>query len=236
METAVLKKMCKSCNALVDRSLFWKRGDGLFANCIPCEKERNRERIRKRTANGPTLSVSEKKCSTCKEVKPIEDFYKDRNRPTGRSSSCKPCSDKRVKEWSDANWDRRMAVAKKRLESEHCQAYYNSTRGKGVVRNASRVNQFKDRRCIPAWADKEAIIHFYGSCPDGFTVDHIVPIKGRNVCGLHVIENLQYLTKSHNASKSNKFSIQHPENSESQTQVYRLPEGEDRHSSSPDRE
>jgi len=56
-----------------------------------------------------------------------------------------------------------------------------------------------------SWANLEAIKEFYRNCPEGMQVDHVVPLNGKNVSGLHVLENLQYLAKKDNLSKSNRF-------------------------------
>lgn len=59
----------------------------------------------------------------------------------------------------------------------------------------------------PVWADLTAIKEFYKSCPAGYEVDHIIPLQGKLVSGLHVLSNLQYLLISDNRSKGNKFFI-----------------------------
>ena len=61
-------------------------------------------------------------------------------------------------------------------------------------------------KATPAWAELEEIKQFYKNCPRGHHVDHQVPLCGKNVSGLHVLANLQYLTASENCRKGNKFS------------------------------
>lgn len=57
---------------------------------------------------------------------------------------------------------------------------------------------------VPRWSEVELIEAFYRDCPDGYEVDHILPLQGKTVSGLHVIGNLQYLPRSVNRSKHNK--------------------------------
>lgn len=60
----------------------------------------------------------------------------------------------------------------------------------------------------PAWADMTAIKSVYAKSDEmgaGFVVDHIVPLCGKTVCGLHVADNLQVIGKAENLRKSNKW-------------------------------
>lgn len=61
------------------------------------------------------------------------------------------------------------------------------------------------KRNTPKWADLKAIENFYLNCPKGYEVDHVIPFKGKNVSGLHVLNNLQYLTPSENRRKGNRI-------------------------------
>ena len=62
-----------------------------------------------------------------------------------------------------------------------------------------------EKQATPAWANLEKIREIYNNCPDGHEVDHIIPLKGANISGLHVETNLQYLTKEENRRKTNKY-------------------------------
>ena len=63
----------------------------------------------------------------------------------------------------------------------------------------------------PPWADPEAIRVFYEGCPAGHHVDHTVPLQGKLISGLHVLENLQYLPAAENIAKGNRIDLAAPE-------------------------
>ena len=62
------------------------------------------------------------------------------------------------------------------------------------------------RLATPPWADMEKIQAIYIHARVlGMTVDHIIPLRGKNVSGLHVENNLQILPFHENRRKSNKL-------------------------------
>jgi len=58
---------------------------------------------------------------------------------------------------------------------------------------------------IPKWANLEKIREIYKKSKKGYHVDHIIPLQGKNVSGLHVENNLRIIKATSNLSKGNKF-------------------------------
>lgn len=67
-------------------------------------------------------------------------------------------------------------------------------------------------RATPKWADRSEIVRIYDEClaktkQTGIAheVDHIIPLRGEFVSGLHVHWNLRVITRAENSTKSNKL-------------------------------
>lgn len=61
-------------------------------------------------------------------------------------------------------------------------------------------------KATPKWADRAAIAEVYERATrmGDVHVDHVIPLKSRLVCGLHVPANLEIISKSDNLAKSNR--------------------------------
>tara|TARA_R110000772_G_scaffold225963_2_gene336614 strand:+ start:282 stop:773 length:492 start_codon:yes stop_codon:yes gene_type:complete len=86
----------------------------------------------------------------------------------------------------------------------------NTTHGKSYTKEYKTNNaiayKLRKRKQMPTWANKEKIKEIYLNRPYGYEVDHIIPLNGKLVSGLHIETNLQYLTPSDNKTKTNKFN------------------------------
>lgn len=98
--------------------------------------------------------------------------------------------------------------------SEHvrnrCKNHYENNRH--LYRAKSAKRRCLERRAIPPWSDLQVIKEIYKereriSEETGIIhhVDHIIPLQGRLVCGLHVPNNLRIIPAKENLSKHVKF-------------------------------
>ena len=83
---------------------------------------------------------------------------------------------------------------------------------KYMLIKTERIAKMKKAFC--RWADREKIAEIYAQAKKltletGILhhVDHIIPMKGKNVTGLHHEDNLQILTASQNLRKYNNVTI-----------------------------
>lgn len=121
------------------------------------------------------------------------------------------CSEYRLCSYCWRNAKQRWKHAIKRGHNVPIELYIKNSRVQ-IVRakgdtSYHNAKQFCYRAlAMPKWVNIEAISEFYNNCPSGYHVDHIVPIRGKTISGLHVIWNLQYLPANENIKKKNKFT------------------------------
>lgn len=150
-------------------------------------------------------------CITCKINKSLENFSKDKSRKDGHHNSCKICN--KIYRESNSDYFREKLSVWRMNNPEYASTWQKHNIDK--VNASSAKRRALKLRATPDWLTKDdldAIESFYTlsksiECNTGIKhhVDHIVPLQGENVCGLHVPWNLQILEASENIRKSNKF-------------------------------
>ena len=89
----------------------------------------------------------------------------------------------------------------------------------GRAGSSKHRNKYGDRNVLQNLTNEERILvmSFYAECPEGYEVDHIVPLsKG----GAHALTNLQHIKKEENRSKSNRIDVNHVDGTCSLYRVY----------------
>lgn len=114
--------------------------------------------------------------------------------------------------WKEKNKEkiRLQAQVYREENKEAIREYNRSWHSENSVIRTKYINSCRKPRvkqATPSWTNKKAIREFYINCPEGYHVDHILPLKGKLVSGLHIVENLQYLPAKENLSKGNKYAI-----------------------------
>lgn len=133
-------------------------------------------------------------CSECEKLLPYSDYHKDKGSPRGIANKCKDC---------------RSIVNAEQYQTETTKEAHKNSYIKNYGKIRERQSTYKSERFlrITSWSETLLIEEFYSKCPEGYHVDHIIPLKGKLVSGLHVLNNLQYLTAKENIIKGNTYII-----------------------------
>lgn len=172
-----------------------------------------------------------KVCRRCCLDWPFESFSVDSRHSTGRNSACRQCIKEEKAPWVAANRERvrKMQQAYVDRHPERVQrsklAYFEANREKALAaarkwqaenphaRNAATARRYvRKKQATPPWACRYIIEWYYFDAlwmteqtGVAHQVDHVVPLRGKTVCGLHCEDNLQVIPAAANHRKHAKF-------------------------------
>jgi len=168
-----------------------------------------------------------KTCTRCHAVKSPSLFYAQRmNSKDGYQAHCKMCDNQRVAERKLRNAEQTQhtqAVADRNKYAKRKEIILGRNRGwkaanPGKVQAMDAKRRAATIRRTPLWltADDNWVFEQAYELAAmrtklfGFVwhVDHIVPLQGKLVSGLHVPHNLRVIPAIENLRKSNKFTVQ----------------------------
>ena len=152
---------------------------------------------------------TERQCNTCKEIKPIKEFsIRTRTRTDGSKyittpASCKVCRNQKAVKYRNEN-------------QEAIRAYRKSPKRKADNKMRQKIKEIrKSHPAVPNWLtleQKKEIRKLHlkqrqirDTQNKEYHIDHIVPLNGETVCGLHVPWNLQLIPEKEHLSKSNNW-------------------------------
>ena len=168
-----------------------------------------------------------KTCARCKEAKPLIEFPKTKRTKDGVASYCKPCANMFSLEYRNNNLEAARERERKRtarwlsnpdnLKKKYEYNYEYRRRNKEIVNYHSAKRHTDKNNRMPKWLTKEDILEMHNmyklaaflkkTTGLSWHVDHIIPLRGKKVSGLHVPNNLQVLPAEENVKKNNKYEV-----------------------------
>lgn len=163
-----------------------------------------------------------KTCPKCGETKGSECFGRHAKRKDGLQVYCKRCTKalRDDRQYDKARWENSRELERARnlrYRTDNADALKASYRENARRRRAefpdkvnatNKTRKATQRNAVPVWADRSQILMMYSKAREwsallgvDLHVDHIVPIRGKTVCGLHTPDNLQILAADLNHKK-----------------------------------
>lgn len=179
-------KVCTKCNELKPFSMFSKRSkskDNLQQHCKACKLIYQKLNPHRKSVLDKYRNANKKLCSQRSAL----SHSKKRDYYTQKSI-----------EWQQNNRERYL---------ENRRRFYESNSAKEIERVRRRQNKIRQGFSFMNIAEIVEVQGLYDFCKTfkDFEVDHIIPLNGKTVSGLHVLGNLQVIRRSLNRSKGNKF-------------------------------
>lgn len=205
-------KTCTLCGVAQPLDQFYKRADspdGRRHDCKECIKVRSaKNHARNRTVRNATARKKH-----AEKVAANPNWYAERY--AGKREYMLAHSKKQYQ----ANAAERIEKQKRWAEAnpEKARTYKDAWKkaNPGAVREDSVRRRLAFAQQTPAWADVERTRAYYDVCAffnevNGYTkyhVDHIIPLRGKRVSGLHVHTNLRVIQARENERKNNRFEV-----------------------------
>lgn len=143
-----------------------------------------------------------KTCTSCYTAKDISEFYKHKGYAGGYQTWCKHCHqlDRKTRRHTYADQENAYKKQYRIINAKKINAY-NAARGK-----MHRPEWLTALNCAHIKLFYETASKLTSETGTKFHVDHIIPLQGKNVSGLHVPWNLQVISAIENLKKHNKVA------------------------------
>ena len=199
-------KFCHYCRTWKPRMLEYfkksSRSDGLHSWCIVCTRKDRKQKYDKKK-NDPHFREKERKRGEIYRQKNSELLKEihQRYRATGKARE----AHKRWKHTPEG----------KKQRADYQRSARNTVKGRAAHLAAAAKRRLAKRNACPSWlSDRQhnemkviylKAVSMEKKTGEKYHVDHIAPLQGENICGLHVPWNLEPLTAVVNLSKANQM-------------------------------